>query len=142
MKKLVISCLFLSGMAFGQQFTKQDTLKGSNTEFRNFWDVKKYELTVEPNFETKALSGTNKISLEIVKDVLNPTFQIDLQQPMNVDKIKCSFATIDNFKRDGDFIFIQSKGKFKKGPLEIHEPIGYTDFALKKFFETAKKMPW
>ena len=33
-------------------------------------------------------------------------------------------------------------GKFKKGPLEIHEPIGYTDFALKKFFETAKKMPW
>ncbi|AZI67644.1 alkaline phosphatase family protein [Kaistella daneshvariae] len=34
------------------------------------------------------------------------------------------------------------EGKFKKGPLEIHEPIGYTDFALKKFFETAKKMPW
>lgn len=34
------------------------------------------------------------------------------------------------------------KGKFKKGPLEIHEPIGYTDFALKKFFETAKKMSW
>ncbi|QDP84400.1 sulfatase-like hydrolase/transferase [Chryseobacterium sp. SNU WT5] len=34
------------------------------------------------------------------------------------------------------------QGKFKKGPLEIHEPIGYTDFALKEFFETAKKMPW
>ena len=34
------------------------------------------------------------------------------------------------------------QGKFKKGPLEIHEPIGYTDYALKKFFETAKKMPW
>lgn len=34
------------------------------------------------------------------------------------------------------------QGKFKKGPLEIHEPIGYTDFALKQFFKTAKKMPW
>ncbi len=33
-------------------------------------------------------------------------------------------------------------GKFKRGPLEIHEPVGYTDYALKKFFETAKKMPW
>ena len=33
-------------------------------------------------------------------------------------------------------------GKFKKGPLEIHEPVGYTDYALKQFFETAKKMPW
>ncbi|WP_304343836.1 LTA synthase family protein [Chryseobacterium koreense] len=34
------------------------------------------------------------------------------------------------------------KGKFKKGPLEIHEPVGYTDYSLKKFFETAEKMPW
>lgn len=34
------------------------------------------------------------------------------------------------------------QGKFRKGPLEIHQPIGYTDFALKKFFETAEKMPW
>lgn len=136
MKKLFISCIFLSGIAFGQQFTKQDTLKGSNTEFRNFWDVKKYELTVEPNFETKALSGTNKISLEIVKDVLNPVFQIDLQQPMDVDKIKCSFATIDNYKRDGDFIFIQSKGKFKKGQkLTIN--IDYSGNPT-----IAKRAPW
>ncbi|WP_027377202.1 LTA synthase family protein [Kaistella palustris] len=34
------------------------------------------------------------------------------------------------------------EGKFKKGPLEIHEPIGYTDYALKQFFKTAEKMPW
>ncbi|MFC6267263.1 LTA synthase family protein [Frigoriflavimonas asaccharolytica] len=33
-------------------------------------------------------------------------------------------------------------GKFKKGTIEMHQPIQYTDFALKKFFETAKKMPW
>ncbi len=34
------------------------------------------------------------------------------------------------------------KGKFKNGPLKIHIPIQYTDMALRKFFETAKKMPW
>ncbi len=34
------------------------------------------------------------------------------------------------------------KGKFPKGPLEVQEPIGYTDMAIRKFFETAKKMPW
>ena len=34
------------------------------------------------------------------------------------------------------------QGQFKKGPLEIHEPIGYTDYALKQFFKTAEKMPW
>lgn len=34
------------------------------------------------------------------------------------------------------------KDKFKDGPLEIEKSIGYTDFALRRFFETAKKMPW
>ncbi|MFC0342974.1 LTA synthase family protein [Epilithonimonas hispanica] len=33
-------------------------------------------------------------------------------------------------------------GKFKKGTLQIHEPIQYTDYSLKKFFETASKQPW
>ena len=33
-------------------------------------------------------------------------------------------------------------GRFKKGTLQIHEPIQYTDHALKKFFETASKQPW
>ncbi len=34
------------------------------------------------------------------------------------------------------------KKKFKSGPLEIEKSISYTDFALQRFFETAKKMPW
>lgn len=34
------------------------------------------------------------------------------------------------------------KNKFRKGPLEIQEPIMYTDYALKKFFEKASAMPW
>ncbi len=34
------------------------------------------------------------------------------------------------------------KDKFPKGPLEIQEPIGYTDMAIRKFFDAAKQMPW
>lgn len=33
-------------------------------------------------------------------------------------------------------------GKFPKGDVNIHEGIGYTDFALKQFFAKAKKQPW
>lgn len=36
----------------------------------------------------------------------------------------------------------QYEGKFPKGTLDIHESIGYTDFALKKFFESARREPW
>jgi len=34
------------------------------------------------------------------------------------------------------------KGKFKQGPMPIHQCINYTDYALRKFFETASRMPW
>ncbi len=34
------------------------------------------------------------------------------------------------------------KGKFPKGNADIHESIGYTDYALKQFFNNVKKQPW
>ncbi len=122
MKKfgLLISLLVFSLSCSQKLFPKaddttkqEDTLKGSDTQFRNFWDVKKYELSVEPDFDKKSISGTNIISLEITKDIVNPVFQIDLQQPMqfeflNKDK---NFSVL----RDKDFIFISSKKTYKKG---------------------------
>lgn len=119
MNKLLLLAILISGVSQAQFFeeakpTKIDTLKGSNTEFRNFWDVKKYDIVLEPNFEAKSIKGSNKISLTIEKDVLNPVFQIDLQSPMKADKITASFPIADK-KTDGDFIFISTKKKLKKG---------------------------
>ncbi len=120
MKKLTYSLLFASGLAFGQffenteKYSKQDTLKGSNTQFRNFWDVKKYELSVEPDFGQKSIKGNNKISFEITKDIINPVFQIDLQEPMQADKVTANFP-ISEYKQEGDFIFIHTQKSFKKG---------------------------
>ncbi|MCT2406508.1 M1 family metallopeptidase [Chryseobacterium antibioticum] len=120
MKKLTYTLLFASGLVFGQffekdkVFTKQDTLKGSDTSFRNFWDVKKYDLSVEPDFNQKSIKGYNKISFEITKDITDPVFQIDLQKPMKADKVEGDFP-IATYKQDGDFIFVTAKKKFKKG---------------------------
>ncbi len=33
-------------------------------------------------------------------------------------------------------------GKFKNGPMPINKCINYSDFALRKFFQAASKMPW
>lgn len=33
-------------------------------------------------------------------------------------------------------------GQFPKGYLPMHQCVGYTDYAFKKFFEAAKKEPW
>ena len=119
MKKALLFAILISGVSQAQMFedpkpTKVDTIKGSNTEFRNFWDVKKYDIVLEPNFEAKSIKGSNKISLTIKKDIVNPVFQIDLQQPMKADKVTANFPIVDK-KTDGDFIFISTKKKFKKG---------------------------
>jgi len=34
------------------------------------------------------------------------------------------------------------QGKFPKGTVNIHQCIGYTDYALKRFFQEARKQPW
>ena len=36
----------------------------------------------------------------------------------------------------------QYKDSFPKGTLPIHETIGYADYALRRFFETASRQPW
>src|SRR5690606_25115900 len=60
MNKSFAAALFFSAFLGAQSFTKQDSLKGSNTQYRNFWDVKHYDITVEPNFQNKSLTGTNR----------------------------------------------------------------------------------
>lgn len=141
MKKLSYTLLFAASLCFGQFFekdkvlTKQDTLKGSNTQFRNFWDVKKYDLSVEPDFAQKSIKGNNKISFEIIKDVTNPTFQVDLQQPMKADKVEASFPVAE-YKQDGDFIWIKTNKSFKKGEK-------YTiDVTYSGNPTIAKRAPW
>lgn len=136
MKKISIALSLISTIAWGQNFTKQDTLKGSNTEFRNFWDVKKYDISLEANFDNKSLKGSNKITFEITKDIDNPTFQIDLQKPMKASKLVSSFGKKLSYKQDDDFIFISTKKKFKKGDT----------YSISVDFEgqpvIAKKAPW
>ncbi|WP_379969575.1 M1 family metallopeptidase [Epilithonimonas sp. UC225_85] len=120
MKKLLLLSILVMGFSKAQffespeKFTKTDSLKGSNTKFRDFWDVKKYDIVLEADFEKKSIKGSNKITLEIEKDVKNPTFQIDLQNPMKADKIKANFP-ITTQKVDGDFIFLSTNKNFKKG---------------------------
>lgn len=34
------------------------------------------------------------------------------------------------------------EGRFPKGTIPMHQCIGYSDYALRRFFETAKQQPW
>lgn len=53
------------------------------------------------------------------------------------------FATVFTISSHNPYTIPERyKGKFPKGDRLIHESISYSDYALKKFFETAKTQPW
>lgn len=62
----------------------------------------------------------------------------------NISRQKQPFAsTIFTLSsHDPYYIPPQYKGRFPKGPLPIHETVGYADFALQKFFAEAPRQPW
>lgn len=114
MKKLIFGLLLTAGTLSAQKvFTKSDTLVGSNTQFRNFWNVQHYGIQLEPAFESKSLKGSNTISFSIEDDVKDPVFQIDLQEPMKMTSVKASFPV--SAKQTGKFIFVEAKKSFVKG---------------------------
>ena len=59
-------------------FTKADTLRGSLNENRTWWNVLRYDITVQPDYATKTIKGNTLIRFEVLKT--SPSMQIDLQQ--------------------------------------------------------------
>jgi len=89
-----------------EQFSRQDTLRGSNGPGRDWWDVNFYEINIAPDYTTKKISGYTTITYTIRKDVSRKTMQIDLQEPMQIDSIWGTDGRIRNFRREGNVYFI------------------------------------
>jgi len=70
-----------------------------------------------------------------------PFFQF-FAQTLN-KKTEPFFGTIYSVSSHHPFVVPKEyENKFPKGTQPIHQCIGYTDMALRKFFETASNMPW
>ena len=70
-----------------KQFTKEDTLLGSNHIYRAWWDVQHYTISVKPDFHTKSISGNTIIRYKTISDSLPFMMQLDLQEPLIIDSI-------------------------------------------------------
>lgn len=80
--------------------TKYDaaSLRGSNTEFRNWWDVLRYDIVVTPNYAQKSIQGSVTMEVEVAKKK-GELMQIDLQAPMQLTKIvQLSYKADENGK--------------------------------------------
>lgn len=88
---LTISIALFTTISFAQllqdktKFTRQDTLRGSITPEREWWDLTYYHLDIEVKPDEKFISGKNTIQYKVLKS--HQVLQIDLQPPMQIEKV-------------------------------------------------------
>jgi aminopeptidase N len=119
---IFISFLFFNGInAQGllnkseQKFTRQDTLRGSITKERAWWDVKYYHLNIKVNPADSTITGSNTIKYQVVQEY--NSMQIDLQNPMEINKV-IQDGKVLKYKREGNAFFIELIAPQTKGAIK------------------------
>ena len=85
-------------------FSHADTIRGSNTPERAWWDAAFYDLHVKVNPADSTITGYNAITYRVVKPARE--IQIDLQLPLVVDSI-VQDGTELSARRDGNAFFVR-----------------------------------
>ncbi len=110
-------------------YSLADTLRGSITPERAWWDVLHYSITVNPDYAAKSISG--KVTIQIKPLKKGNLLQLDLQQPMMIDSIKWEnmnamvSTTWLRFKRTGN-VYLAEIPNFK--PEQNKNPYNLTAY--------------
>ena len=106
---LLLLALFFAKSARAQSpaFTLDDTLRGSITPQRVWWDLKFYDLKVKVNPSERSLSGSNEIRYKVLTP--NQVLQIDLQPPLRIERIEQGGQSLVFEKKGNNAYFVQLK---------------------------------
>jgi len=114
-------------------FTYQDTLRGSITPERAWWDLNYYHLDISVDPETKTIKGKNTVQYTVLDS--NNRLQIDLQPPLILTKAI----------QDGEDLLIEHDGNAHFIQLTREQTIGDVN-SLEVFYEgnprEAVRAPW
>ncbi len=129
---ITIATLF-STFAQTYEFSRLDTLRGTITPERAWWDLTFYNLNVRFNPKDSSLTGSNQVYYKILKTA--QILQIDLQRPMQINRIEQDGKTL-KFTQDGDAYFVH----LQKAQQPDHKE------SLTIYYEgkphVARKAPW
>ncbi|ANQ51998.1 M1 family metallopeptidase [Flammeovirga sp. MY04] len=142
--KILIQTILLLGLvittSFGQllqdhhqHYTEQDTLRGTITKERAWWDLLRYDLKVEVLPKEKSIKGSNTVVYKVIGGV--EKMQIDLQEPMNITKILHDKNEL-TFERNGNVFLVSLTNQYKLNDID----------SIEIFYEgtpkEAVKAPW
>ncbi|WP_111320821.1 M1 family metallopeptidase [Algoriphagus chordae] len=131
----LLLCLSAQAQMFphGEEFTRQDTLRGTITPERAWWDLQYYHLEVAVHPETKSLSGKNTVRYKVLEE--GKRMQIDLQAPMELTKAE----------QDGISLEIEHEGNAHFITMKSDQPLGEDKELILTFSGTpveAVRPPW
>ena len=113
--------------------SRQDTLRGSITPERAWWDLIYYHLDIKVEPDKKYISGSNTVGYKVLKS--NKVMQIDLQKPMNITSITSKNKEL-KFTMEGNAYFVELRKKQKKGD------VNYIKINYEGFPKEAIRAPW
>ncbi len=130
---ILILNLLLFAKVQGQPFSRQDSLRGSITPEREWWDLVYYHLDISVNPADSTIEGSNKVVFRVLQS--EKIMQIDLQLPMAIRKVMHYGESLD-FIRDGNVYYIEF------GPKPV---VGSID-SIRVYYggkpQVAKNPPW
>lgn len=94
------------------QFTRQDSLRGSITPERSWWDLNYYHLDIRVDPNRKWIEGTNTIDFTTIEQ--DSILQIDLQPPLRMLSAVWKSETL-KITQEGNAHFIHLSRSLKKG---------------------------
>ncbi len=104
---MIVLVIILHGSVLLSQervFTLQDTLRGSVTPERAWWDLTYYHLEVTPGLSDSSLRGAVGIHYKVLSSY--PVMQIDLQPPMEITSVTFGGSPV-LFERTGNVYFLR-----------------------------------
>jgi len=95
-------------------FTRQDTLRGSITPERAWWDLTYYHLDITVNPSDSTIYGSNTVTYKVLKPY--NVMQIDLQEPLKLTKAVQNNKPL-SFKREGNVYWIEMAENQEQGKI-------------------------
>jgi len=93
-------------------FTRQDTLRGSITPEREWWNLTYYHLDIVVNPSDSSIYGSNTVTYKVIKPLT--VMQIDLQEPLEISKAVQNNKPL-KFKREGSVYWIEMEDMQESG---------------------------
>lgn len=124
MKQKILLSIFICACAVVLQaqttkaYSKSDTLRGTISAERAWWNVTRYDLQVQPDYLAKTIRGVNKISFTALQKNDGKRMQIDLKDPLLIDSVLFSGKKL-GFNKEASVWYINAPNLSKGATATI-----------------------